>query len=105
MRAVAVVRSQKFGIPVMISAAIFVWLATTDFGYCWEALCATGFPCNLGGCKSGPLMTWIVIEKHWPYALGYWDPYWLPVTYGIIGYGFWFGISYHLGRRMVAQLT
>lgn len=85
---------KRFGIPVSLTAAILIWLFGTVFGICRFIDYPAGVSQTVtSGCESDSLIGWALSHGNWPYAIGYWEPYWVPVVIGLLAMAVWFGIS------------
>jgi hypothetical protein len=122
--ATEIATKHKYGIPIVISLAIFLGLATTDFTICWfydyPAGAIPSVPTS--GCESHTLLTKITDDRIWPLAyfpftsydtgpydildVRGWlnmDSYFPAVWIGIALYIIWFIIRYFVQRRIGYQ--
>jgi hypothetical protein len=114
----------KYGIPIIISLAIFLWLATTDFTICWIRDYAYGATPSMptSGCEYNTLLTKMMHDRIWPLAyvpftgINYYpqdisqvwlwlnmDSYFPVVWIGIALYVTWFIIRYFVQRKIRYQ--
>ncbi|MGI0015384.1 MAG: hypothetical protein ACREBU_18360 [Nitrososphaera sp.] len=115
MRAIAVLRSQKFGVPVCVGIAVLAWLEFTTITGCWFLDNPAGYSGPTSGCNTKSPMASLVDDGIWPlqYApfSAYWDVYddkfaWLMnelyfrlIVFGIVIYGIWFGLTFFVRKR------
>lgn len=90
---------KRFGIPASLTSAILIWLFGAVFGICrFIDYPAVVSQTVTSGCVSDSLIGWTLSHDNWPYALGYWEPYWVPELIGIPAMAVWSGISLLLKR-------